>query len=180
MAIYEFEGCLPRVAQDAWVAETAAVIGDVTIGAGSSVWFGVVVRADFGPIRIGDAVNVQDNSVIHGGDDPVTVIEDRVTIGHSCVIHSAHLETGCLVANGSIVLDGARIGSGALIAAGSVVTPGTTIAPGRLVAGAPAKDRGEIGEGKAEWWVTNTAELYRDLAERYRLGCKPNGAVPFA
>lgn len=169
MPTFSFEGLTPRIATDAWVAPTATVVGDVRIESQASVWYGAVLRADFGPIVVRAGANVQDGSVIHGGDDPVTEVGPGATVGHLCVIHGAVIGAEALIGNGATVLDGAVIGSGALVAAGSTVTPGTTIPPGMLAAGTPARVIGPV-EGTAQWWVQNNPETYRQLARRHAAG----------
>lgn len=169
MPTFSFEGLTPLIATDAWVAPTATVVGDVRIESQASVWYGAVLRADFGPIVVRSGANVQDGSVIHGGDDPVTEVGKGATIGHLCVIHGAVIGAEALIGNGAIVLDGAVIGAGALVAAGSTVTPGTSIPPGMLAVGAPARVIGAV-KGKAQWWVRNNPETYRQLARRHAAG----------
>lgn len=138
--IYPLAGVVPRVAEGVFVAPTAAVIGDVELAEGSSVWFGAVLRGDVGAIRIGPRTNVQDLACIHvtGGMTTTTVGAD-VTIGHGAILHGCTVEDGCLVGMGSIVLDGAVIGAKSVIAAGAVVSPRTIVPPGSFVAGMPAK-----------------------------------------
>jgi carbonic anhydrase/acetyltransferase-like protein (isoleucine patch superfamily) len=135
-----FGGRAPRVPPDAFVADGAVVVGDVGIGAQSSVWFHAVVRGDIHAIRIGARSNVQDNATIHvvGGRFGTTV-GDGVTIGHNAVVHGCTLEDGVLVGMGAIVLDGAIVGAESLVGAGAVVTPGTVVPPGSLVLGNPGR-----------------------------------------
>jgi carbonic anhydrase/acetyltransferase-like protein (isoleucine patch superfamily) len=168
MPLFAFEGTRPRVSPTAWLAPGVDVIGDVTIEEGASIWFGVVLRADFAPIVIRAGVNVQDGSVIHGGPD-VTEIGQGATIGHGCVVHNAYIGEEALVGNGAVVLDGARIGSRALVAAGSTVSPGTVVPDGELAIGSPARVRGPLS-ASARLWVERNPEVYRTLARRYREG----------
>lgn len=168
MPLYEFEGATPRVHPTAWVAPTASVIGDVTIGEGASVWFGVVLRGDFAPIVIEPGANVQDGSVLHSGPD-ATIVGEGATIGHGCVVHTAKIGREALIGNGALVLDGSVIGERALVAAGAVVVPGTTVPDLTLVVGAPAKAKGTV-TGTPLTWVEMNPQVYRDLAQRYRLG----------
>lgn len=138
--IYPLAGVVPRVAEGVFVAPTAAVVGDVELAEGSSVWFGAVLRGDVGAIRIGPRTNVQDLACIHvtGGVSTTTVGAD-VTIGHGAILHGCTVEDGCLIGMGSIVLDGAVIGARSVVAAGAVVSPRTIVPPGSFVAGMPAK-----------------------------------------
>ena len=111
MFVYEYEGKRPSIADDAFVAPTATIIGDVTIEAGASVWYGAVVRGDDGPIVIRERSNVQDGSVIHTSPGVTTEIGVGATVAHQCIVHGAVLEEEALVGNGCVVLDGARIGA---------------------------------------------------------------------
>lgn len=171
MPSFAFEDHEPDVHPEAWIAPTATLIGQVVVEEGASVWYGAVLRADFGPIYIRAGANVQDGSVLHGGSDPCTEIGPGATVGHLCVVHSAVVGTEALIGNGSTVLDGARIGARALVAAGSTVTPGTVIPDGMIATGAPATVRGPMTES-AGWWVTNNPETYRALARRHAAGLR--------
>ena len=136
-----FRGAWPRVHPNAWVAPGAVIVGDVTIGEDSSIWYGCVLRGDVESIRIGARSNVQDGSVLHVTKDRFScVVGDEVTIGHRAVVHGCTVGDGALIGIGAIVLDGASVGDGALVAAGSVVTPGATIGPGMLAMGTPARE----------------------------------------
>jgi carbonic anhydrase/acetyltransferase-like protein (isoleucine patch superfamily) len=145
--IKPFHNLHPKIHESVYIAETAVVIGDVEIGAESSVWHGSVLRGDVNYIRIGARVNVQDASVIHvSSKTHPTVLEDEITLGHRVTLHGCYVETGCLVGIGAIVMDGARISAGSLIAAGSLVTPGTLVPPRSLVTGSPARVRRELAD----------------------------------
>lgn len=145
--IKSFQNSQPKIHETAFVAETAIVIGDVEIGAESSVWFGSVIRGDVNYIRIGARTNVQDGSIIHvTSKTHPTVLEDEVTLGHRVTLHGCYIEQGSLIGIGAIVLDGARIGKNSLVAAGSLVTPNTIIPPKSLVMGSPAKVKRELTE----------------------------------
>ena len=137
--LIEFHGKRPQVADDVFLAPNAVLIGDVTIGAGASIWFGAVLRGDFGSIAIGPGTNVQDNAVIHLADDFPCLIGSWVTVGHSAIVHACTVGDECLVGMGSVILDGAVIGAQCLIGAKALVTPGTQIPEGSLVLGSPAK-----------------------------------------
>ncbi|HEX6981048.1 MAG TPA: gamma carbonic anhydrase family protein [Alphaproteobacteria bacterium] len=133
---------VPRVAEGAFIAPNATVIGDVEIGPESSLWYGVIVRGDVNKIRIGARTNIQDGSMIHctgmGGDFP-TIIGDDVTIGHMVVLHGCTLEDKCMIGIKACVLDGAVVESGAMVAAGALVTPGKRVKRGELWGGSPAR-----------------------------------------
>ena len=134
-----FRGKKPKVHESAFIAETAVIIGDVEIGANSSIWFGVVIRGDINSIRIGKNVNAQDNTVIHVEPDYGCVISDNVSIGHNCTIHAADIESNVIIGMGATVLSWSRIGKNSIVAAGSVVTENTSVEENTVVAGIPAK-----------------------------------------
>ncbi len=172
MPLFAFEGHEPRVSPAAWIAPTATLVGDVRVEARASIWYGAVLRADFGPVIVRQGANVQDGSVLHGGSDPVTEIGEGATIGHLCVIHGAVIGAEALVGNGATVLDGAAVGRRALVAAGATVPPGMSIPDGMLAVGVPARVAGQISGGAAQWVATNP-EVYRELARRHAAGIRP-------
>jgi carbonic anhydrase/acetyltransferase-like protein (isoleucine patch superfamily) len=138
--IESFQNLSPKIHETAFVADDAIVIGDVEIGAESSVWFGSILRGDVNYIRIGKRTNVQDGSIIHvSSKTHPTVLEDEITLGHRVTLHGCYVETGCLIGIGAIILDGVRVGRNSLVAAGSLVTPNTQIPPRVLVMGSPAR-----------------------------------------
>ena len=136
--LVEFEGISPTVAESAFLAPTAVLVGDVHVGEGASIWFGAVLRGDLGPIRIGADANVQDNVVIHAETESGTMLEDRVTIGHGAILHDCWIGAASLIGMSAVVLDGARVGPEAIVAAGSVVREGFEVPARMLAAGAPA------------------------------------------
>ena len=151
----------PDLSLAAFVANNATVMGNVFLGEGSSIWYTAVVRGDVERISIGKCSNVQDGAVLHGDPGKPTVLEDYVTVGHRAVIHSAHIETGCLIGIGAIILDGVRVGAGSIVGAGSVVTK--DIPPRSLVVGIPARQIKEIGDEQAEELLEHACN-YRKLA----------------
>ena len=152
----------PDCSNAAFVAPNATVIGQVTLQTGASIWYGAVVRGDVEAIHIGAYSNVQDGAVLHGDPGQPTVLEDYVTVGHRAVIHSAHIEQGCLIGIGAIVLDGVRVGAGSIVGAGSVVTKDV---PGRsLVVGVPAKVRRTLSDAEAQDLLDH-ARRYAQLAQ---------------
>ena len=173
MFIFEFEGLRPTIADDAFIAPTATLIGDVTVEAGASVWYGAVLRGDCGPIVIRERANVQDGSVLHCPPGVTTEVGRGATVAHQCVVHGAVLEEEALVGNGCIVLDGARIGTRSLVAAHSLVAAGTVIPPGVLAAGAPAVVKKDLAGTPAEMWVQLNPTYYPELAQRHRAGLRP-------
>jgi len=172
MPLFAFEGREPAVSPGAWIAPTATLIGDVRVEPEASVWYGAVLRGDFGTIVVRRGANVQDGSVLHGGADPVTEVGQGATIGHLCVVHGAVIGTEALVGNGATVLDGAVIGPHALVAAGATVPPGMKIPGGMLAAGVPARILREISGGARQWVETNP-EVYRALARRHAASTRP-------
>jgi carbonic anhydrase/acetyltransferase-like protein (isoleucine patch superfamily) len=170
MPLYSFEGVSPTVADDAFIAPTATLVGDVHVEAGASVWYGAVLRADFERIIVRRGANIQDGSVLHADGGTPCDIGPGATIAHLCLVHGAVVGEEALVGNGSIVLDGARIGARSLIAAGSLVTGGTEIPDEVLAMGSPAKVKGPIKGTNAELWVQGNPPAYQELAERHRTG----------
>jgi carbonic anhydrase/acetyltransferase-like protein (isoleucine patch superfamily) len=169
MPLFAFEGHEPDVSPEAWIAPTATLVGDVRVEAEASVWYGTVLRADFGPIIVRRGANIQDGSVLHGGADPITEIGEGATVGHLCVVHGAVVHAEALIGNGSTVLDGAIVGRRALVAAGATVPPRMEIPDGMLAAGVPAQIAGELTPGAKRWVETNPS-VYRDLARRHAAG----------
>lgn len=156
----------PDLSRAAFVAPTATVVGLVRVGQGVSIWYGAVVRGDVEAIALGDGCNVQDGAVIHGDPGIPTVLEAHVTVGHRAVIHSAHIEEGCIVGMGAIVLNGVRVGAGSVIGAGAVVTK--NVPPRSLVVGVPGKVVRELGEEALAEAIAH-AEQYVALGERHAL-----------
>lgn len=172
MPSFEFEGKKPQIHREAFIADTACLIGDVTVEAGASVWFGAVLRADYLPIVVRAGANVQDGAVLHGPPGQMLEIGAGATVGHLCVIHGASLGEEALVANGCTVLDGARIGARAMVGAGAVVPPGMVVPDGMLAVGVPAKIKGPLAGTTAEIWIKANPGAYQDLARRYRAGLR--------
>jgi carbonic anhydrase/acetyltransferase-like protein (isoleucine patch superfamily) len=169
--LFAFEGHEPEVSPSAWIAPTATLVGDVRVEAEASVWYGAVLRADFGPIIVRRGANIQDGSVLHGGTDPVTEVGEGATVGHLCVVHGAVIQAEALVGNGATVLDGAIVGRRALVAAGCTVPPRMIIPDGMLAVGVPARIVGEVTGGAKQWVETNPS-VYRDLARRHAAGTR--------
>ncbi|SFM62556.1 Carbonic anhydrase or acetyltransferase, isoleucine patch superfamily [Pseudonocardia ammonioxydans] len=172
MPLFALEGLAPTVHPDAFVAPTATLVGDVHVEAGASIWYNAVLRADLGPIVVRAGANVQDGSVLHGGDDPVTEIGAGATIGHLCVVHGCVIGPRAVIGNGSTVQDGAVIGEGAMVAAGSTVAPNVELPADRLMLGSAAKERGGLTE-QARWWVRTNPDFYQQLARRHAAGVTP-------
>jgi carbonic anhydrase/acetyltransferase-like protein (isoleucine patch superfamily) len=170
--LFAFEGKRPLVDADAWIAPTATLVGDVTVEAGASVWYGVVLRADYGAIIVRAGANIQDGSVVHGPPGPPVEIGAGATIAHGCVVHGATVGPEALVGNGAVVQDGARIGERAMIAAGALVPPNTVVEPETLFRGSAGKTAGPLSEG-ARFWVESNPGAYQALARRHAEGVEP-------
>jgi carbonic anhydrase/acetyltransferase-like protein (isoleucine patch superfamily) len=171
MAIISFEGAGPDIAADAVVLPQATVIGQVRIGARSSIWYGAVLRADDAPISVGAHSNVQDGSVVHADPEFPTRIGDRVTVGHGAIVHGATIENDCLIGMRAVILNGATVGAGSVVAAGCVIREGQRIPPRSLVAGIPAQVKRSITDEEsdriADGWkdYVNKAVRHRDSSE---------------
>jgi len=139
MALESYRGIFPDIHASAYVAASADVIGRVSLGEESSVWYHATLRGDINSITIGPRSNIQDNAVIHLADDYGCQVGELVTVGHSAILHACTVEDETLIGMGAIILDGAVIGARSIIGAGALVTGGTIIPPGSLVVGSPAK-----------------------------------------
>lgn len=157
----------PTVHPTAWIAPTADVMGDVAIGADSSVWFQCVLRGDIAPIRIGEQTNVQDLTMVHVDIDRPCHVGDRVGIGHRAIIHGCDVEDDCLIGMGAIVLSNAVIGTGSVVAAGAVILEGTRVPPDSLVVGVPGRVVRTVDD-ELRRRTRVTVEHYRDLKEGHR------------
>jgi len=174
MLILPFNGVMPRLEKGVYVAPTATVIGDVTLGEDASVWFGTVLRGDVHHIRIGARTNIQDNCVVHVTNDSwPTTIEEEVTIGHGVIAHGCVIRRGCLLGMGSRILDGAEVGEYSLVGAGALVTEGSKIPPRSLVLGFPARVKRELTDAEvarlkqaAAGYVGYKNQYIKEAAER--------------
>jgi carbonic anhydrase/acetyltransferase-like protein (isoleucine patch superfamily) len=164
--LIELDGVAPRIAGDAFIAETAVLIGDVVVEPAASVWFGAVLRGDNSQIRVGAGSCVQDNCVIHCARDLPTLIGENVTVGHMAMLEGCIIGDGALIGMGAIVLQRASVGVRSLIAAGAVVGEGMEIPPGVLAAGIPAVVKKELA-GSSQRWVETAALEYQSQRLRY-------------
>ena len=171
MPLFAFEGISPTVHPSAWIAPTATLVGDVRVEQNASVWYGAVLRADFGPVIIRAGANIQDNSVLHGGPEG-TEVGPGATVGHLCVVHGATIGAQALIGNGATVQDGAVIGPRTLVAAGATIAPNTHLDEERVVLGQVAKEDRPLSTGARRWIETNPA-AYTELAQRHRTGVTP-------
>ena len=166
--ILPFKGVWPTIAADAFIAPNATVIGDVVIGARSSIWFNCVLRGDVNYIRVGARTNIQDGTIVHvATSDGPTIIGNDVLIGHAAIIHGCTLEDGCFVGMAATVMDDAVVESGAMVAAGALVGPNKRVPHGQLWAGKPAKFLRELKAKEIADMKVQTAR-YADLAATYK------------
>jgi carbonic anhydrase/acetyltransferase-like protein (isoleucine patch superfamily) len=162
-----FDGISPVIADSAFVAPNATIIGKVTLGERASVFYGAVLRGDMDAISIGDDSNLQDNVTMHVDDGVPARIGARVSVGHAAVLHGCTVEDDCLIGMSATVLNRAVVGAGSLVAAGSVVLEGTVIPPRSLVAGVPAKVRREITDEEFAK-IQQNAQRYLEISAAHR------------
>lgn len=155
-----------------WIADTARVVGQASLAAGASVWFGAVIRADAATIEVGRGTNVQDNAVLHADPGYALRVGADVSVGHAAVCHGCTVEDGVLIGMGSVVMNGAVIGAGSTVAAGAVVLGGTIVPPRSLVAGVPAKVRRMLSDEEVAASLDN-ARMYVRLAAQHRAAAFP-------
>ncbi|MFY9712421.1 MAG: gamma carbonic anhydrase family protein [Microbacterium sp.] len=158
-SVLALPGRTPSIADGAFIAEGARIVGEVSIGRDASVWYNAVLRGDSARIVIGAASNVQDNASVHVDAGHPVMVGERVSIGHNAVVHGCTIGDGSLIGMGAVVLSGAVIGDGCLIAGGAVVLGGTVIPDGSLVAGVPAKVRRALSDEERAGLLAN-AEIY--------------------
>ena len=171
MALYEFEGRKPTVAEDAYVAETADVIGDVDIGSGCFIGPGARIKGDYGTILIGDETSVQENCVIHARPGQACLIGRGCTIGHGSILHNCTIHDGAVVGMGAIVSDWAIVGENSVVGEGAVVRQSAEIPPGKIAVGVPARVAGDIDE-KTREFQRLARQVYKTLPGRYKAGLK--------
>jgi carbonic anhydrase/acetyltransferase-like protein (isoleucine patch superfamily) len=158
---------VPQVDPSAWIADTATIVGDVTVGPGTGVFYSAVLRADMESVSVGAGSNIQDGAVLHADPGFPARIGDEVSVGHGAVLHGCTVEEGCLIGMNATVLNGAVVGAGSLVAANALVPEGAVIPPRSLVAGVPGKVRRELTDAEVERCRANAA-VYRQLAETHR------------
>jgi carbonic anhydrase/acetyltransferase-like protein (isoleucine patch superfamily) len=165
--IASYKGVFPRVAESAFVAGSADLIGDVDIDQDASIWFQVVLRGDVGPIHVGRHSNIQDGSVLHSVPGVPVNVGQWVTVGHRVILHGCNVEDHCLIGMGAIVLNGARVGEGSIVAAGALVLEDAVIPPGSLYAGVPAKLRRKLSDEDRAFLDAHSGH-YLEYKEIYR------------
>jgi carbonic anhydrase/acetyltransferase-like protein (isoleucine patch superfamily) len=171
--IRSVRGFTPEYGEECFFAETSAVIGDVVMGDGCSIWYGAVLRGDVNSIRIGNKVNIQDGAVLHTLYKKSTIdIGDNVTIAHNAVIHGAKINSNVLIGIGAVVLDHVEIGENSIIAAGSIVLSGTKVEPGSIYGGNPAKYLKDVDPKQASEMIEGIARNYKMYASWYADGSK--------
>jgi carbonic anhydrase/acetyltransferase-like protein (isoleucine patch superfamily) len=166
MALYSFEGRVPKVGKNSFISEEAVVIGKVTIGDGCFIAPGAILRGDWGEIVVGDGSNIQENVVIHARPDDTTFLAGNSHIGHGAILHGCRLEEHVLVGMGAVINDGAHIGEGAVVASGAVVPPNAKIPPRSLAMGVPARVERELSD-EMELFTWLGTRLYQTLPGRY-------------
>ena len=166
--ILPVNGVTPEVSDALFLAPGVIIVGAVTLGQGTSVWYGTVLRADGGTITIGRDVNIQDGCIMHADPGFPAVLGDRVSLGHGAVVHGSTVEDDVLIGMRATVLNGARIGTGSLVAAGAVVRPGTVVPPGSLVAGVPAQVRRAVTDEERASILQTTKNYHAHAAAHLR------------
>ena len=174
MAIYQLDDKTPQIADSAWVADNAEVMGDVRLGENVSIWFNTTLRGDNDPITIGDGSNIQDGSVLHTDEGVPLTIGRNVTVGHMVMLHGCSIGDESLIGIGAIVLNGAKIGRNCLVGAGALVTEGKEFPDGSMVLGSPAKVVRQLTPEQIEG-LRYSAQHYIDNAKRYKQGLKKVG-----
>lgn len=174
MAVYALDGVEPQIAESAWVADSAQVMGEVHMGADASVWFGTVVRGDTSSITIGEGTNVQDASVLHADFGMPLVIGRHVTVGHQVMLHGCTIGDESLIGIGAIVLNGAKIGKNCLVGAGALVTEGKEFPDGSMIIGSPARVVKQLTAEQMQG-LRQSAQHYIDNARRFRVGLRKLG-----
>ncbi|QDL38214.1 gamma carbonic anhydrase family protein [Rhodoferax sediminis] len=174
MAIYELDGTAPRLADSAWVADSAQVMGNVELAQDTSVWFGVVIRGDTETIRIGRGSNIQDLSVLHADIGMPLTVGENVTVGHKVMLHGCTIGDESLIGIGAVVLNGAKIGKHCLVGAGALVTEGKEFPDGSMIIGSPAKAVRQLTPEQIAG-LKMSAQHYVDNARRFRAGLKKIG-----
>jgi carbonic anhydrase/acetyltransferase-like protein (isoleucine patch superfamily) len=165
--ILPYKGVRPRVAESAFIAPTAVIVGDVEIGEQASVWFGAVIRGDTAPVRIGARSNVQDNCVIHTDEGAPAIIGADVSLGHGAIVHGATVGDGALIGMAATLLNQSVTGAGCIIAAGALLPEGKTIPPGQLAVGSPAKIARPVSDAERER-LSDGIQHYIAYAVEYR------------
>jgi carbonic anhydrase/acetyltransferase-like protein (isoleucine patch superfamily) len=171
MAIYELDGVAPTLGSGAWVADSAQVIGQVTLEDNVSVWFGTVIRGDSERIHIGRGCNIQDASVLHSDPGVPLTLGENVSVGHQVMLHGCTVGDGTLIGIGAIVLNNAKIGKNCLVGAGSLVTEGKEFPDGSMILGSPARVVRALTPEQIAG-LQHIAQHYVDNAARYRQGLK--------
>ena len=174
MSFYQLDDLAPRLADSAWIADSARVIGNVELAAETSVWFGVVLRGDTEVIRVGRGSNIQDNSVVHADIGFPVTIGENVTIGHQVMLHGCSIGDGSLIGIQAVVLNGAKIGKHCLVGAGALVTEGKEFPDGSMIFGAPARLVRQLTPEQMAG-LERSAEHYVENAKRFKAGLKKIG-----
>jgi len=171
MAIYQIDDLTPDIHESAWVADSAQVVGRVTLAEGASVWFGVVIRGDMDAINVGSGSNIQDNSVLHADHGVPLNIGEHVSIGHQVMLHGCTIGDGSLIGIQAVVLNGAKIGKNCLVGAGALVTEGKEFPDGSMILGSPARAVKQLSAEQIDG-LRMIAKHYIENARRYKTGLR--------
>ena len=171
MALYQLDEHVPQVADSAWIADSARVIGEVTVAEDASVWFGAVLRGDTEPLLLGPGSNVQEGAVVHADAGFPVHIGAGVTVGHQVMLHGCTIGDNSLIGIQAVVLNGAKIGRDCLVGAGSLVTEGKEFPDGSLILGTPAKAVRRLTDAQIEG-LRRSAAHYMDNARRFKAGLR--------
>ena len=174
MALYQLDQHVPQLAEGAWVADSAQVIGHVELAEDASVWFGAILRGDTEVLRVGKGSNVQDGSVLHADRGFPCVLGENVTVGHQVMLHGCTVGDGSLIGIQAVVLNGAKIGKHCLVGAGALVTEGKEFPDGSMILGSPAKVVRQLTPEQIEGLKASAAH-YVENAKRFRAGLKKIG-----
>ena len=174
MAVYELDGVAPQVDASAWIADSAEVMGNVSLGADASVWFGCVLRGDTERMSVGEGSNIQDLSVLHADVGQPLTIGRHVTVGHKVMLHGCTIGDESLIGIGAVVLNGAQIGKNCLVGAGALVTEGKEFPDGSMIIGSPAKAVRELTSEQIAG-LRQSAQHYIDNARRFKSGLRKIG-----
>jgi len=171
MPLYSIDDVMPQLAEGAWIAPSADLIGDVQLGPRASVWFGAIVRADNTPIVIGEETNIQDGAIGHSDPGVPLIIGARVTVGHQAILHGCTIADDCLIGMGARILNGVVLQRECIVGAGALITEGKHFEPGSLIVGSPARAVRQLTEEERQALRVSAAH-YAEKAARYALGLR--------
>lgn len=159
--IYKLKNKTPDISKTCFIAESADIIGEVSLGEDSGIWFNTTLRGDIAPVKVGKRSNIQDGSILHVNYNMPCIVGDNVTVGHGVILHGATVEDGCLIGMGAIILNQAVIGKESIVGAGALVTEGKIFPPRSMILGSPAKKVRELTEEEVEKIKENVADYVK-------------------